>query len=501
MKAILRSKFLYLAIIAGAAWWYFGGSPASSERIEYQSSALSIGTVESIVNTAGTLSPLSTVEVGSEVSGLIRELNADFNSVVKAGDLLARIDDRDVRAELSQREADLQVARANLIQERAAQMRTETDYEFAQNELARARTLLERRLISEADLEKAVSNARSAEASIESSKSRIISAEANILQREAQLEQAQLDLERTYIRSPVDGIVINRLVDLGQAISANQNIPTLFEVAQDLAKMQIEAQIDEAQIGKVQEGLPVRFRVDAYPTQRFNGVVTQVRKAASTANNVVSYTIIINADNPDENLLPGMTANLDIVLGSRTNVLRAPNAALRFQPPAGIETTLAAGARPAGGAAAVGGGTDRNAEMVAALSLTEEQETKFIALIEKNAADMRALAQQQSSDPFSFDRNAMANIRSKLENELRIFLTDEQMATYKSLSNPAAGGRAAGGAADAMERGEIYVMRDGVPVRLSIRTGLSDLEYTQIESDELKAGDEVVVRAVYFVNE
>ncbi len=498
MKAIFKSKWLYAALVAGAAWWYFGSPASNAERIEYQTAALSTGTVESIVNTAGSLSPLSIVEVGSEVSGLIRELNADFNSVVNAGDLLARIDDRDVRTVLRQREADLEVSKANLVQEKSALLRAQTDADFAQRELERSESLRERNLISETDLENAVSRVRSAEASLESAKSRIISAQANILQREAQLEQTQLDLERTYIRSPVDGVVINRLVDLGQAVNANQSIPTLFEVAQDLSSMQIEASIDEANIGKIQEGLPVRFRVDAYPDERFSGVVTQVRKAATNTNNVVTYTVIINAENPDETLLPGMTASVDVVLGSRRNVLRAPNAALRFTPPAGV------GSGGSGGDARMpGGGTDRAAEMASQLSLTEEQEQKFAALIEENAQELRVVMQQQQDNPFGFDRNAMSNLRSKLENQLKLVLNEEQMASYRQLSAPAGGGRAGftPGGATQMERGEIWVLRNGEPVQLSIRTGLSDVEYTEIQSDELQAGDEVIVRAVYFVND
>lgn len=499
MSAILKNKWIYAVLIAGAAFWYFGPTGGTSQRVEYQTAPLSTGTVESIVNTAGTLSPLSIVEVGSEVSGLIRELEADFNSVVQAGDLLARIDDRDVLTVLRQREADLEVSKANLVQEKAALLRAQTDADFAARELERAQSLRDRNLISETDLENAVSRMRSAEASLESAKSRIISAEANILQREAQLEQTQLDLERTYIRSPVDGVVINRLVDLGQAVNANQSIPTLFEVAQDLSSMQIEASVDEANIGKIKEGLPVRFRVDAYPDQRFSGVVTQVRKAATNSNNVVTYTVIINAENPEENLLPGMTANVDVVLGSRREVLRAPNAALRFTPPEGVGIAANGDPRAAGGVSAV----QRATELAANLSLTEEQEGRFTAAIEKNAEEMRAMMERQEGNEFFFDRNAMTNLRTKLDNELKLILNEEQMAAYRQASAPAGGGRAPGGASAGtqMERGEIWVLRDGEPVQLSIRTGLSDVEYTEIQSDELQSGDEVIVRAVYFIDE
>lgn len=505
MKSIYKNKWVYGAVIAGAAIWYFQGDTTTT-TIEYQTGPLTIGDVESVVNTAGTLSPLSIVEVGSEVSGLIVELNVDFNSVVKEGDLLARIDDRDVRVLLRQREADLEVSRANLIQEKANLLKAETDSEFAENELERSYSLLERQLISETDIETSLSRVRAAEASLESAKAQIVSAEASILQREAQLEQAQIDLERTQITSPVDGIVINRLVDLGQAVNANQNIPVLFEVAQDLAEMQIEADIGEADIGKVNEGMDVRFSVDAYLGQSFAGSVAQVRKSAGTVNNVVTYTIIIDAANPRELLLPGMTANVDIVLGSTSGVLRVPNAALRFRPPGAEEAEEQEGG--------FGGGNNATAQAEQTgkdIGLEGDKLKQFVAAIAANTAEfakLREAAQDGGGGGFgggNFDRTAITNIRTKLTNELSLILTDEQMTAYQAAAgagrgNGGGGGR--GGNADGLTgTGEIWVMRDGEPASVRVRTGLVDTQYTEIQSVELAEGDEVIVRAVVLEND
>lgn len=504
MKSIYKNKWVYGAVIAGAAIWYFQGD-SSTTTIEYQTGPLSTGNVESVVNTAGTLSPLSIVQVGSEVSGLIVELNVDFNSVVEEGDLLARIDDRDVKVLLRQREADLEVSRANLIQENANLLKAETDYEFAQNELERSYSLLERQLISETDLETSLSRVRAAEATLENAKAQIVSAEASILQREAQLEQAQIDLERTQITSPVEGIVINRLVDLGQAVNANQNIPVLFEVAQDLAEMQIEADIGEADIGKVSEGLDVRFSVDAYSGQSFSGSVAQVRKSAGTVNNVVTYTIIIDAANPRELLLPGMTANVDIVLGSKSDVLRVPNAALRFRPPGAEEAQ-----EQQQGFGAGSNNVAAQAEQTGKdIGLEGDKLKQFVAAIETNTEEFAELreAAQGGGGGFgggNFDRTAIQNIRTKLINELSLILTDEQMAAYQETAGAGrgnGGGRGGNNADGLTGTGEIWVMREGEPTSVRVRTGLADTQYTEIQSAELADGDEVIVRAVVLEND
>lgn len=494
MINILKKKWIWAAVVIVVGSWYFFSGDSTSTNIEFQTQALSRGDIESIVNTAGTISPTVTVQVGSEVSGLISELSADFNSQVTAGQVLARIDDRDIRVQLRQREADLETAKANLLQAQASLVNAETQLQFSRNEYERVQSLFDRNLVSQTDVEKANNAVRSSEASLEQAKSNIVSSNASILQREAQLEQTQIDLERTYIKSPVDGVVLNRLVDLGQAVSANQSIPTLFEVAQDLSAMQIEASIDEADIGKVTEGMEVRFRVDAYPQRNFTGEIAQVRKAATTASNVVTYKVIIAANNPGEILLPGMTANVDIILGRKTDVLRAPNAALRFSPPASAipEQTTQQGGN--------GGGMDPSArvdQLAAALELNSDQRDAVRKIFEDQAEAMREMAEANGgAGGFGgFNRNAMANIRTRMDNEMKLVLTEEQYATYQSQQRQG-GGRGGNAGGQQLSPGQIWILNDrGRPELVSVRTGLSDAEYTEIVTDRLEAGDEVIFRA------
>lgn len=494
MTNLLKKKWVWgVAVIAVGSWYFFSGE-STNTNIEFQTQALSRGDIESIVNTAGTISPTITVQVGSEVSGLISEMSADFNSQVTAGQVLARIDDRDIRVQLRQREADLETAKANLVQAQASLVNAETQLEFSRNEYERVTSLFERNLVSQADVERANNAVRSAEASLEQAKSNIVSSNASILQREAQLEQTQIDLERTYIKSPVDGVVLNRLVDLGQAVSANQSIPTLFEVAQDLSAMQIEASIDEADIGKVTEGMAVRFRVDAYPQRSFTGEIAQVRKAATTASNVVTYKVIIAANNPGEILLPGMTANVDIILGRKTDVLRAPNAALRFSPPA---SAIPEESAQQGGN---GGGMDTSArvdQLAASLSLTNEQRDEVTKILEEQAEAMREMAEANAGGAGfgGFNRGAMANIRSRMDNDMKLVLTDEQYATYQSQQRQG-GGRGGNAGGQQLSPGEIWILDErGQLVRVAIRTGLADAEYTEIVTEQLQEGDEVIFRA------
>ena len=491
MSNIFKKKWVWAVAVVLVGSWYFYSGDSTSTNIEFQTQALSRGDIESIVNTAGTISPTVTVQVGSEVSGLISEMTADFNSQVTAGQVLARIDDRDIRVQLRQREADLESAKANLLQAQASLINAETQLQFSRNEYARVESLFERNLVSQADVERANNSVRSAEAGLEQAKSNIVSSNASILQREAQLEQTQIDLERTYIRSPVDGVVLNRLVDLGQAVSANQSIPTLFEVAQDLSAMQIEASIDEADIGKIAEGMAVRFRVDAYPARNFTGEIAQVRKAATTSSNVVTYKVIIAANNPGEILLPGMTANVDIILGRKTDVLRAPNAALRFRPP---ESSI-----PEQSAQQGGNGQDPTArvdQLAASLELNSEQRNAIRKIFEDQAEAMREMADANAGGFGGFNRSAMANIRTRMDNETKLALTDQQYATYQAQQRQAGGGRGGNGGGQQMSPGEIWILNDRGELELiSLRTGLADAEYTEIVTDRLDAGDEVIFRA------
>ncbi len=497
LKTILAS----LAVIAaGAGYWYYTRDAESVANLSYQTQAASIGRIESIVNTAGTISPVVTVDVGSELSGLVSELDADFNSEVKSGQVIARIDDRTVRSRLRQIQADVASAQANIVQQQANVTRARADLKLAESELARQRDLSARQLTSRADLDRAEATLSVTGAQLELAQAQLLGSRATLQQREAQLEQAELDLERTYIRSPVDGTVIDRQVDVGQTVAASLSAPILFQIAQDLTKMQIEADVDEADIGQVSEGLTARFTVDAYPDRTFTGTVTQVRKAATITQNVVTYKVIVGAENPRQQLLPGMTANVNIVLGEKDGVLRVNNSALRFNPP-GVEPAQAGG---------VGNGMDeRLAQLTAELDLNSQQRQAVESAfgdMQSAIAEMRQGAQGGGGFPgggggFNNARERMQQMRQRMTNQLTGVLTPDQLAKLEqSLGGGfgGGGGRAPGGGRDpataGMRPGQVWVLRGGEPTAVRLLVGLADSQFSEVASQELQEGDEVIVR-------
>jgi HlyD family secretion protein len=503
------------AIVGGAAAavWYFGGETGSAAVAGYQTEAVSTGRIESVVNASGTINPVVTVEVGSEISGLISELNADFNSEVKAGEVIARIDDRTLRARLRQTEADVVSARASREQQRANITRAEADLELARADLERQRELSARQLVSQAAIDQAEAALKIADAQLAVAKAQLTAADATVLQREAQLEQTKLDLDRTYIRSPVDGTVIDRQVDVGQTVAASLQAPTLFQIAQDLTKMQIETDIDEADIGQIREGLGARFTVDAHPNRAFDGTVRQVRKAATVTSNVVTYKVIIGAENPEQLLLPGMTANVDIVLGIKDGVLRVANSALRFTPP---------GADQARGAPGFGPG--RMMEQLDELSTELGLDAKQRDAVEEAMTEFQN-AMGQVRDPFAGgppvggpprdQREQLGQLRQRMTNRLSGVLTREQLARFEQSFAPPGGGAGPGGGfpggppgpgggalggeggngpPSGMRPGQVWVLEGGEPRAVRVLVGLSDAQYTEVRSPDLADGDAVIVR-------
>jgi HlyD family secretion protein len=289
---------LLLAIGAGC-------KPSGTSALKYETTPAARGDIVQHVTASGTLSAVVSVDVGSQVSGKIAVLNADFNSPVKKGQLVAEIDPTVYQAALRQTEGDLASAQA--------------DVTLKQQNLDRKKILVPVKAASQLDLDQAVAE--------------LAQAEATVVIKQAVRESAQANLDYCKITSPVDGIVIARKVDLGQTVNAAMNTPILFTVAQDITKMNISAAVSEADIGQVREGQPVDFNVDAFPDEIFHGQVTQVRKSPTTTQNVVTYETIITVDNPEQKLFPGMTADVSILVAERTNALKIPNIALRFTPP------------------------------------------------------------------------------------------------------------------------------------------------------------------------
>ncbi len=347
MQRVIR-PLLALLLLAAIGWGLSTWQPwrAPSNQPQYRLGALERGSLSAAVSASGTLNALVTVQVGSQVSGQVRELLVDFNSEVRRGQIIARLDPETFETRVDQAEADLaaargaaEVARGTLTTREAELAKAELALADAQRNLARKQRLVEQGFLSVAELDgarfaadSAAEQARLARAGVAVAQAQIGAAQAQVAQRQAALRQARAELGHTVIRSPVDGVVISRNVDVGQTVAASLQAPVLFSIAQDLRRMEINVAVDEADVGRVRTGQKMRFTVDAFPGQRFTGQVTQIRKAAQVNNNVVTYSVMAIVDNPELKLLPGMTANARILTEERDSVLKLPNEALRFRP-------------------------------------------------------------------------------------------------------------------------------------------------------------------------
>ena len=336
---------LLLALLAGGGWWWF--SRGSASAVQYRSATIERGNLQATVSASGAVNPVTQVSVGTQVSGQVRDVFVDFNSEVKAGQLIAQIDPQTLEYRLNSSLADLDaanaavaIAQANAASARANVSRARTDLAEAQRNHERNLSLVAQGFIaqSEADrtraaLASAQESLKAVEALVGVSEAQIASARANVKQREAAVSQARVDLSRTRITSPVDGIVIKRTVERGQTVAASLQAPELFVIAQNLSEMQVDASIDEADVGRIRPGQKATFTVDAFPGRTFEGQVKQVRKAATNVSNVITYIAVVGFANGDSRLLPGMTANVRVVTDQRENVLKVPNAALRVRLP------------------------------------------------------------------------------------------------------------------------------------------------------------------------
>jgi len=315
-------------VIGGAAYGVYRYRQKEEQATpEYRTATVTRGDITQSVTANGQISAVRDVQVGSQISGTIKEIKVDYNSQVKEGEIIAQIDPSTYARSVEEAEAQVASAQAGL--------------QLAKVNFNRARELATNNLVPLSDLDQAEANFSQAEATLKI--------------RQAALKRAQVDLERTTIYAPIDGVVITRNVEEGQTVAASFNTPTLFLIANDLKRMQIEAAVSEADVGGVKEQQPVEFTVDAYPGRQFRGVVKQVRFAPSTNQNVVTYTTIIDVNNDDLKLRPGMTATASIITSQKTNVLRVPNAALRFRPPEGALMTGATNSAGASGTNLVAG--------------------------------------------------------------------------------------------------------------------------------------------------
>lgn len=479
-----RKLMIALAALAAAALlWLLWPSSSDDGLIRTDTAAIDRGDVVQIVSSVGSVRALNTVEVGSQLSGQIAELYADFNSQVEAGDLLARIDPQTFERRVQEAEANLAVSRANVRVQEAAIQKAEAMLVNARREFERQTELVGRGSVSAADRDSAEAAWRSAEADVAISRANLANAEATVHQREAVRDAARIDLERTEIRSPINGVVIDRAVDEGQTVAASLSAPILFIIAQDLSEIQIEASVDEADIGSVREGASAVFGVDAFLERSFTGEVSQVRLAPWEEQNVVTYTVVIEASNPGRRLLPGMTASVDIETGRREDVLRVSNAAARFRPPPFVTVHSVSDTASATARSGPGGPAARLAEQLSEFGVS----SATIEQIQQELQEAFAGFGGMPGEAMDADQRALMRERMSRASEeiMARHLSPEQREQLRQLQ---------------LERGETrtatlhFTRPDGSLEARQVRLGLSDDRYTEIVAGPVAAGDQAVTR-------
>ena len=488
---LLIAAIVIVAVAAGG-WFWWRDSRAASADSAWRTVKVERGDIRVAISATGTLSAISTVTVGSQISGQVTEVLVDFNSAVKKDEVLARIDPRTYEAQIEQGAAQIASARASLTQAQATLRNAELDYR-------RKADLGTQKLVSQADVDLA-------RAAYDQARAQVASTEAQIRQQTASTETTRVNLERTVIRSPVDGVVLTRTIEAGQTVAASLQAPELFTIAEDLSKMKIELAVDEADIGQVREGQVVTFTADAFPDRQFRGEVAQVRLSATTTSNVVTYPVVVNVDNGDGTLLPGLTVNAEIEVSKRDDVLKLSNAALRYKPSSGVPAggfgAPQAPAANAGSPPRAGGGlSDDLSRAAAGLGLDAAQQAKFdealAAQRQRQEARRNTNAQAGGFGPppgmMVVGGGNAANIESQVRQRMAQRMKEDFAAFRDSLSD--AQKKQWDAALSALvnaKRSTLYKLVDGKPQPVMVRIGASDGSFTEVSGGGLQEGDLVV---------
>jgi HlyD family secretion protein len=453
-----------LIVLAALIWAVFFKLESSTDVGVYdiETATVETGDVARIVSASGAVRALTTVEVGSQVSGQITELNADFNSEVKAGDIIALIDPQTFESRVESARADVQSAQANLAVQKANIESAEATHAQAERNYARQKALFAADAVARSTLEDSERALAVAKASLNVSRAQLKTSEASLSQRRALLRSAQVDLERTIIRSPIDGVVISRDVDVGQTVAASFSAPVLFTIAQNLEDIRIDAAVVEADIGDINAGDSVEFKFDAYPDETFQGTVEQVRLASETLQNVVTYPVVIAAKNQRGRLLPGMTANLEITADKREHVLRIAETAIRFRPPSGGPEVVDAAANRGNGV------PQGAAQLLKNLDIDEDKKAIIQAEIRQELTSVRS----SLSDFAQLDRNALRQrMQAPIDKVLLRNLTSEEYKRVQTQIKTQA----------SVTRVEVYVLADDKKIeKKSLVLGLQDGSYAEI---------------------
>jgi HlyD family secretion protein len=481
----LATAAVAIALIA-AALWYWSNRKSEAAEGAYRTTTVERGDIRVAISSTGTLSAISTVVVGSQVSGQVVEVLVDFNDRVKKDQVIARIDPSTYEAQIAQGTAQINSARAALVQSQATLRNAQLDYQ-------RKADLGKRQLVALSDVDLA-------RAALEQARASVNSAQAQIEQQTASTQTTRINLGRTVIRAPVDGVVLTRTIEPGQTVAASLQAPELFKIAEDLGKMKIELAVDEADIGQVKAGQGVSFTVDAFADRQFRGTVEQVRLSATTTSNVVTYPVVVTVDNSDGTLLPGLTVNAEIEVSKRADVLKISNAALRYKP-----KTEAASAQQGAPAALRGAGiADDLARTVAQLSVNPAQQVQFDAAlnaIRQRQTARQAAAQGGASPMFggggpggggprvvSGGPDLQAQLRQRMQQRyqqdfaaFRASLDDGQRTQWDAAMT----------ALTSAKRAPLYKLVDGEPQQVQVRIGASDGTDTEVSGD-IQQGDLVV---------
>ncbi|WP_133000662.1 efflux RND transporter periplasmic adaptor subunit [Luteimonas arsenica] len=478
-KPIAVVVAVVLAVAAGA--WYLVQRDAGADTGTWRTVEVEQGDIRVAISATGTLSAISTVVVGSQISGQVTDVLVDFNDKVEQGQVIAKIDPSSYQAQIEQGSAQIANARASLAQAQASLKNAELDYR-------RKAELGDRQLVARSDVDLA-------RAALDQARAQVASAQAQIGQQMAATQTTRINLERTVIRSPVDGVVLTRTIEPGQTVAASLQAPELFTIAEDLSKMKIELAVDEADIGQVQAGQRVSFTADAFADREFSGVVEQVRLAATNTSNVVTYPVVVTVDNSDGTLLPGLTVNAEIEVSRRDGVLKVSNAALRYKPTS-AEGPVAA----ASGRGARAGVTDDLRREAAALALAPAQQAAFdeaIAAIQaRQEARQAAPAAPSGGGPGFGPRGGGGAPSAAMSSQIRQRMLQryrDDFAGFRASLDEDQARRwdAAVASLVGATRTTVYRLSGGSPEPVMVRVGASDGTMTEI-SGGVQAGDVLV---------
>lgn len=491
--------FFIVTLAAGA---YFGypiiWQKGSNQK--FRTAKVDRGDISSVVTATGTINPVITVLVGSQVSGTIKELHADFNSRVREGQVIAQIDPAIFEAQVEQGRANVLNAQANLLSAQANLKNAQANLEKAEiavidakRTLDRNKELLEKKVIAQATLDTAQTNYDTAiaqrevvKAQFESARAQVESSKAQVEQAKAALKVAETNLRYTTIRSPVSGTVISRNVDVGQTVAASLQAPTLFTIAKDLTQMQVDTNVSEADIGRIEVGQEATFTVDAFPDRTFRGKVSEIRNAPTTIQNVVTYDVVIEVDNSDLRLKPGMTANVSVMVEHREGVLRIPNSALRFKPEsAKAEGSVEKKKEPASSKTSSSPEKGRAGleRLKSELNLTPDQQSKMDMIIQSSRAEIQEIRDKSKPE------EASVRIRTLIRQKIWGILTEEQRRKLKEMAQ-----------SQQKERGRparIWVLsQENKAIPVQIIVGITDGTFSEVMSGDLRDGSEVIVEEI-----